>query len=213
MQAKDEGANYQGLDQTDDSEQGQFVDQLTAEAIEYIHGTAKDEVLSAVTDTDNTGAAIGATTYKITAGLLDKHKKEGMAMDIEMDVVMGVATEVIDMLAEILEATQPDAIGNGQKLREDALLQAMMMHTEKFEGDDRAKEEAEVMLRGMVQDGTADKAFNYVNKRAAEEGVNTNDMQRQGNTLLADSGYSQNRNAQQERPVAAGVRQGLMEQS
>lgn len=183
---------------------GELLTQLIAEAVDYIHGKAREQVIEKLTASQNTSETISAITYKLTRGLLEKHKEQGMAMDIEMDLAMGLATEVIDMQMEILERIKPDLGPQAQKIREDALLRTMMIHAEQMEGNPDAKADAETMLRGFIQDGTADTAFGYMNKRAAQEGLSTEDMIRTGNKAVEQMvGGGQT-------PVAAGVQQGLM---
>ncbi len=183
---------------------GELLTQLIAEAVEYIHDKARDQVVEKLTASENTSETIAAITYKLSRGLLEKHKEQGLAIDIEMDLAMGLATEIIDMQLEILERIRPDLGAQAQKLREDALLRTMMIHAEQMEGNPDAKADAEVMMRSFIQDGTADTAFNYINKRAAQEGLNTDDMIRTGNKAveqMVGGGPA---------PVAEGVQQGLM---
>lgn len=187
-----------------DTPDADFTNQLIAEAIDYIHGKAKTEIVDLLTKTEDTSGTMGAMAFKITKGLLDKHKDAGMAMDIEMNVAMGLATEVIDMQLEILERVQTETPFDPQRLREDSLIKAITMYGEQFEDDPEAKEAASTMLRGMIQDGTTDKAFGYINKRASQEGANLQDMKRQGMGLLET-------NAPQKTPMAEGVQRGLME--
>ncbi len=183
---------------------GELLTQLVAEAVDYIHGKARDQVVEKLTASENMSETIAAVTYKLTRGLLEKHKEQGLAMDIEMDLAMGLATEVIDMQMEMLERIRPDLGEQSQKIREDSLLRTMMIHAEQMEGNPDAKADAETMMRGFIQDGTADVAFQYMNKRAAEEGLSTEDMIRTGNKAveqMVGGGPT---------PVAAGVQQGLM---
>lgn len=186
-----------------DTPEAEFTNQLIAEAVEYIHEKNIDGVVKLLTESKDTADTMGALAYKVTKGLIDKHKKAGMAMDIEFNVAMGLATEVIDMELEILDKIQKDPLYDPQRLREDALMHAIVMYGEKHQDDPEAKEASQTMLRAMMMDGTTDQAFSYVNKRAAQEGVNINDMKRQGMGMLEQSGPQKN-------PVAEGVQRGLM---
>jgi hypothetical protein len=186
-----------------DPEQG-FLSQLIAEAVEYLHGRARKQVVRQLTAADNLSETMSAITYKLARGLLEKHKKQGMSMDIDMGLAMGLATEVIDMQIEMVERVAPERLGTDpQKLREDTLLRTMMMHAEQLKDDPAAQEEAQQLLRAFMQDGSADQAFSYVNQRAAQEGQNVEDMIRAGDSMARQVvGGGQ-------RPVAAGVQQGM----
>ena len=194
------------MGEDDGMQQQEFISQLTAEAVEYLHGRARKDVVRKLTQSTNTPETMGAITYKLARGLLEKHKKAGMSMELDMGVAMGVATEIIDMQVEMLERVAPDKLGDPQKTREDALLRTMLLHAEQLGDDPAAKEEAQQMLRGFMQDGTVDQAFGYVNQRAAQEGVSVDDMMLAGNKLAAQAvGGGQ-------KPLAQGVQQGLMNQ-
>ena len=179
-----------------------LVDQLVAESVEYIYGREFDNVTSLLRNSKDTSGTIAALTFKTVKGVLKK-KKDQLDLDIEMDTAMGVATEVIDMQLEILEKVQPDAVMDPQKIREDSLTRAMVMYGEQFNDDETARSDAQVMLRRMMNEGVTDQAFNYVNKRAKDTGLNTNDIMRTGGEVLA-------RQAPQQTPLAGGIRQGLM---
>lgn len=184
-----------------------FINSMVAEAVDYVHGENRDKVVELLAKSDDTSGTIGAITYKLTRGLIEKHKKAGLALDIEMDTALGVATEIIDMLMEVQERVQEDHSYDPQKIREDALLHVMTQHSETLSDDDVSRQDAAVMLRGMMQGGEVDQAFDYVNKRAKAEGINPQDMMRQGTELAKQASAAA---APQKKPVAAGVQQGLM---
>ena len=125
-------------------------------------------------------------------------------MDITMDMAMGLATGIIDMLMEIQERINPGMSENTntQRLREDTLLKTTMLHGEQMGDAPETKEEAQSMLRGLMEDGTVDRAFGYVNRRANEEGLNVDDMMRRGNEMLTG----------QRRPVTGAIEEALMPQ-
>jgi len=185
-----------------------FISQLTAEAQEYIFDTAKEEVRDAITNTENSAEAIGATTYKVTKGLLDKYKKVGISLEADMSHALALGTEITDMLVETVQAMQPEAILNPDKLREEALMRATVMHGEDIEklDDPEAKEEAQVMYANMMDDGTVDQAMGYVNSRSADLGLNTNDMMRTG--VEQGTKFAQDTMAAKD-PLAEGIAKGL----
>jgi hypothetical protein len=182
-----------------------FLNQLTAEAAEYIHDTAKDEVLEVLSNTDDTAATIAATTYKITRGLLERHKDVGLSLEADLSHALALGSEVTDMLVEIVEVTQPNAAFDPQRLREESLLRATVMHGEEVEkrDDPDEKDAARVMYTMMMQDGTVEQGMNYVNKRSSEMGLNTNDMLRRG-----VEGHRKQQNPKKD-PLSAAVSNGV----
>ena len=130
-------------------------------------------------------------------------------------MAMGVATEVIDMQMELLGAVDKTINANPAKMREDALLYTMMQHAEMMADDPNAQSDAAVQLRGMMQDGSVDEAFGYINERSAEEGINVDDMIRRGDDLRsrAEEGRAAKSGpGPQMNPMAEGVQQGVQEQ-
>jgi len=185
-----------------------FIDQMTAEATMYIFDSARQEVLDAIINTENTAEAIGATTYKVTKGLLEKHKKVGLSLGADMSHAVALGTEVTDMLVDMVQAAQPNAILNPDKLREESLMRTTVMHGEDVEkiGDPEAKEEAQVMYASMMQDGTVDQAMGYVNSRASDLGLNTNDMMRTG--VEQGSKFAEDTAAAKD-PLKEGIAKGI----
>lgn len=177
-----------------------LLNQLVAEAVDYIHGTAREQVVKQLSNADDTSETMAAITYKTAEGILSRYKKKGL--DAELDLAMGLATEVIDMQMEILERINPGvAETNQQRLREDALLRTIVIYAENQEDTPEVQAQAKEMLASFAQEGAVDTAFNYVNNRAAQDGLNVDDMIRRGNDMAAQAvGGGQ-------RPVAAGIEQ------
>jgi hypothetical protein len=203
-----------------DAEQQELLSQMVAEAVDYIHGKARGEIINQLDNAVDVSETMAAITYKTTRGLLERHKKQGMSMEMDMSLAMGLATEVLDMQVEMWERMNPETQMDTQRLREDALLRTLMAHAENVGDDPAAKEEAAMMLRGFMQDGSVDQAFGYVNQRAANDGLDIEAIIRAGNQMLtrnhAEDPQMQSRRARataQPTPMAAGVQQGLMAQA
>jgi len=181
--------------------QRDLLDQMVAEAVDYIHGKARTQVVEQLRNSTNTSETIAAITYKVSRGIIERHKQDGMAMDIGMDFAVGLAAEIIDMQIEMMERINPGFAENSnmQRVREDAMMRAITLHGEQVEDTPENREEASVMLRGMMQDGTADKAFGYVNNRADQDGLNVDDMMRRGNEQTTG----------QRKPLTGAIRAGL----
>lgn len=203
-----------GMFPDDGTVDADFLNMLSAEAIEYIHGTSKDEVVDVLTNTDDTAQAVGAAAYKITKGLMTKHKPDALSLEADMSHATALATEVTDMLIEVVEAAQPNAALDVNKLREEALLRAVVMHGEDVDksADETTREEAQAIYATMMQNGEVDEAYSYVNRRSQELGINTADTERKGiqqGIKWAESSAS----VFNKKPVAEGVQQGLEAQA
>ena len=179
---------------------------MVAEAVEYVHVKNPEGVVKALNSAEDTAQTIGAITYKITRGLLEKHQKQGLTFDVDMDLAMGLATETVDILTEVAERVNPNANMGTDKLKHDALLHATALHGEQYtkeHGDtEQTRTEARTQMRDYMQQGATDVAFDYINKRAESEGLNTNDMMRAGNKVLTGG----------KKPLASAVEQGVQTQ-
>jgi len=190
----------------DGSVDSDFLNMLSAEAIQYIHEDATKQIVEVLTNTGDTAEAVAATTYKITKGLMDRHKPEAISLEADLNHAMALGAEVTDMLIEVAQAAQPDAQLDVEKLREEALLRATVMHGEDVEArnDPEAKQEAAVMYAGMMEDGTVDEALSYADTRSVELGLNTNDTMRKG----IEEGTKFGAQTLKKAPVAEGVSEG-----
>lgn len=199
-----------GMFPDDGTVDADFLNLLSAEAIEYIHDTSKDQVVNVLTNTDDTAAAVGATAYKITKGLMTKYKPDAMSLEADMSHATALATEVTDMLIEVVEATQPNAAMDVDKIREEALMRAVVMHGEDVDknADETTREEAQAIYANMMADGSVDEAFGYVNKRSQELGINPNDTERKG--IQGGLDWVKNHpNFMQKKPLAQSVAEGV----
>lgn len=164
----------------------ELMNQMIAEAVDYVHGRARDQIVKQLGNAKDTSETMAAITYKTAEGILRKYKGKGL--DAELDLAMGLATEVIDMQMEILERVNPNVVNtNQQRLREDALLRTITMYAENLEDTPETQAQAKEMLASFMQDGSVDTAFGYVNRRAKEEGLNVDDMIRRGNAMAMDA--------------------------
>ncbi len=109
---------------------------------------------------------------------------------------MGVATETIDMLVEIMEAMGIKL--NPEEIGEESLMKMVLLHMKAVEGDPEQKAAAQELLASLAEDGTVDETMAHINGKAS---ASPEEMQAAGAQM----------GAPQRKPVAAAVQQGLME--
>ena len=168
-----------------DPREAELVETMIMDAMEYIHGKGSQEIVKALETSTDTSASMAAIAYKVVKGVADKNAK-GARVDMDIDMLMGVATEAIDMVTEVATAANQLMPGsNVTQLKEDTLLRLTALHGEQLEGKEgftpEQKDAASVDLRDYMSDGGTQKAFDYVNGRAKAEGLNPQDMMRAGN--------------------------------
>ena len=87
---------------------------------------------------------------------------------------------------------------NTDEMREETLLKTVMLHMKHVEGDPEQKAAAEELLIALSADGTMEQSMMHINEKAD---ASTEQMAAAGQQMAAP----------QPKPVAAGVRQGLMQ--
>lgn len=190
-----------------DPREVELVDNMRLDALEYIHGTAFEQIKDLLTKSKNPPDTMATIAYKAVRGVAEKNKATA-TIEMDMDMMMGVMTDTIDMVTEVAEAAGQVPPGtNVQQLKEDTLLKATVMHGEQVERTPENKAAAATDLRDYTADRGTDKAFNYVNQRAKAEGIDPQSMVRSGNELLYGSVNPV------EDKLKDGVKRGLMDQA
>lgn len=174
-----------------DPREAALVEDMIMDAMEYIHGKGSNEIVKSLENSTDTAATMAAISYKVVKGVADKRAKSAQ-VEMDMDMLMGVATEVIDMTTEVAQAAEQIIPGTNQtQLKEDTLLRLTALHGEQLEGEGgfapEMKEAAKTDMRDYMSDGGTQKGFDYINARAAEEGLNPKDMMRAGNEAALGS--------------------------
>ena len=174
-----------------DPREAELVEAMILDGMEYIHGKGSQEIVKALETSTDTSATMAAIVYKVVKGVADRNAKTSQ-VEMDMDMMLGVTTEIIDMTVEVAEAAQQIMPGsNVDQLKEDTLLRVTALHGEQLEGEDgftpEQKDAASRDLRDYMSDGGTQKAFDYVNNRAKAEGLNPQDMMRAGNEAALGS--------------------------
>jgi len=189
-----------------DPREAELVENMQMDVLEYIHGVGSKQIIKLLDESTNPSETMAVIAYKAVRGVAEKNKATAV-VEMDMDMMLGVTTDAIDMIAEVAEAAGQIYPGmNIQQLKEDTLLRVTVMHGEQVPRTSENKQRAATDLRDYVANG-ADKAFDYVNRRAEAEGVNPQTMARAGNQMLYGTATPV------EDKLKAGVKRGLMEQA
>lgn len=164
---------------------------------DYIHGPARDHIVQALTGAQGEELAeqVAAMAYRIVRESMDA--VEG-GEPLEIDVVLGVATETIDLLLEIV-----DALGvkySPDEMREETLLRMVALHMEQVGDDPEQKAIAEQALQEMMADGTYQEAMGAAEGMMRRSGVDPSAAVSQGEEMARGP----------RDPLAQGVSRGLM---
>lgn len=133
---------------------------------EHVFGKGEQGIVEACQEADDLGRVVGEIVFSLVREAAKQAEEAGAELD--MDILMGVATELIDDITELLEA---HGIELEQKMREYALLFAQQLYVENHQPSDEEREVAKQELAAAKQDGRVDQAVKYVQQRGMEEGV------------------------------------------
>lgn len=133
---------------------------------EHIFGKGAEGISKAVRDADDPGRVIGEITYALVKEAAKQVDERGL--ELTYDIVMGVATEVIDDITELMAAQGVEVT---DKQREYALLYAQQLHVQSSDPSEDERNAAKQSLKNMKQGGQVDKAVSYVQQRGMESGV------------------------------------------
>lgn len=190
-----------------DPREAELVENMRLDVMDYIFGRGSASIVKTLKNSTNTPLSMATIAYKAVRGAaIDR--KANATVDMDMDMMMGVTTDAIDMLTEVAQAANQILPGqNVQQLKEDTLLRTITLHGEQLEkeGGDKGfspemQEAAATDLRDYMSDGGTQKAFDYINNRAKNEGLNPYDMMRAGNEQALGA----------RKPIAAEIKKGLM---
>jgi hypothetical protein len=170
-----------------------LVDRLSAQVEQRIHGPEREKILKRL-EQDPSADALAEFVYNTILSIDQQADNRGAPVDI--DVLMGVATETIDRLVEILEAMAVEF--DPDEMREETLLKIVMLHMKAVEGNPEEKAAAEELLLALTEDGTMQNSMDHVSGKAS---ASDEQMAAAGQSMLAPK----------QKPLSAGVQKGLMQ--
>lgn len=110
--------------------------------------------------------ALGETVFILVQEAAKQAEESGVPFDL--DTLMGAATQLIDDIADLMEA-------NGkpipEDIRGDALMMANQLYVESSEPTDDEREAAKMSLAEQQKDGSVNEAVSYVQERGAMNGA------------------------------------------
>lgn len=148
---------------------------------EYIFGAGEAGIVQALSGADDIGRVMGEITYSLVSEAGHQAEEAGAAM--VWDVLIGVATEVIDDLSELAMANDIEVTAKDQEY---ALLYAQQLYVESSDPSNEERQDAQMQLAEFQQSGELDEAVSYVQQRGAEEGADPFGVQSMGGGMMED---------------------------
>lgn len=133
---------------------------------EHLFGKGEQGVVQRMTESQDPAKTLGEIVFVMVKEAADQAGQAGR--DIDMDILMGVATELIDDISELMEAAGTPI---DEKARGDALLYAQQFYVESADLSEDDINAAKQSLASMHEGGEVDEAVSYIQQRGTEEGV------------------------------------------
>jgi hypothetical protein len=132
----------------------------------YLFGPGEQGVVDALQHADDPGRVLGEVVFSLVQEAVKQSKAQNN--DMSMDILLGVATELIDDITELMDA---HGMQLSQKDREYGLLYAQQLYVQNYNPTDDDREAAKAQLGQFQKNGALDTAVSYVQQRGAEAGA------------------------------------------
>lgn len=140
-------------------------EEISAGLITYIFGKGEQSISKQLMEAQELGDTIGQVTMTLVQEGMTQASSAGKELD--MDIIMGVATEVIDSLIQLADALKLD-VGDVEQLQAHSLIAAVNAYIMTASPTPEEREAAMFMLEQMEQDGTVDEGADQLDKLGAE---------------------------------------------
>lgn len=151
---------------------------MVAGVREYLFGEAEQRVRDQLRKAQDLPREIGALT--MTMCVEGSRQAQEAGVEVDMDIILGLATEVIDDLLAIAEAMGLIESADDDGLREDSLLAAVEAYLATSNAGPEEREAAMQMLAQMQGDGSMAEAAGTLAERGGARGVDPFADEQQG---------------------------------
>lgn len=152
--------------QVDEAAQTETFEAMVAGLRDYIFAAGEQGIVERMGSGDGEpGKLLGEIVYGLVKEGADQAEKAGKPID--WDMMMGVATQLIDDIVDLMGAHGMEI---APKDKEFALLYAQQLYVEQQQPDDEQRNAAKQDLAQLKQNGDVDTATKYVQMRGQEAG-------------------------------------------
>lgn len=157
-----------GNKQAQDDGQATF-EKMTAALIKHIFGAGEQGIREQLQSSQDLPKDIGTLAYT----LVEQGSKQAAEarVDLDLDIVFGVATEVIDSLMQLAEAIGVLESADDQDVREQSLIYAVNAYLALAKPGPEEREAAMQMLEQLSQSGEVDQAAKTLQEVGKKAGV------------------------------------------
>lgn len=168
----------------------QTFETMVAGLLEHLYGPAEKATLKQLKSAKNPATEAGNITFLLVQEAA--HQAEAAQIEFDMDMLFGVATEIIDSLLKMCQAGKVK-IADEEDFRAQALITAVNAYAASAPAGSEEQEQAKAMLAEMQQSGMVQEGASELQRLGAKHGVDP---------------FAQP--APKKNAMAQGVQQGLM---
>lgn len=147
----------------------QTVEEMSAGLIKHIFGKGEQGIREKLRTAQDIPREVGALAFTLVDAGADQAEKAGREFDIDM--LMGVATEVIDSLLQMVEAMGLIESADDDDLREESLMYAIEAYIATGQPSPEDIEAAKMMLSQMADSGDVDEAERQISAMGQKRGM------------------------------------------
>jgi hypothetical protein len=150
-------------------EEQKVVDAMIEGLKEHIYGPAENDMVKMLKGSQDVGQDIGAATLALVQSAAEQATQAGVEFDLDM--LMGVASEIIDSLLRMAEAVGVIESAEDDGLRGDAMMAAVHGYIATLEPGSDEREAAQQLLQQMQDGGMVAEAEQTVAEMGARKGI------------------------------------------
>jgi hypothetical protein len=147
----------------------EVVETMVAGLKEHIYGPAEADMVKMLKQSQDVGQDIGAATLALVQSAADQATQSGIEFDLDM--MMGVASEIIDSLLSMAEAVGVIESADDDGLRGDAMMAAVHGYIATLQPGSDEQEAAKQMLQQMQDSGMVAEAEQTVAEMGKRKGI------------------------------------------
>jgi hypothetical protein len=155
------GAPQNGAPESDEA----LFEEITAGLTEHIFGKGEQGISQQLLEAQDLGDTIGAITMSLVTEGMRQASEAGNELDI--DIILGVATEVIDNLIQLADALGVE-IQNLEELQKHSLIAAVNDYIMTANPSPEEREAAMFMLQQFEADGAIDEGADELDAMGAQ---------------------------------------------
>lgn len=147
----------------------EIFEQIVAGLIKHIFGKGEEGIKAKLRESQDLPRDIGSLTFTMVEQATLQAKDAGVELD--MDILMGVAAEIIDSLLQLAEAIGLIETADDDDLREESMMSAVEAYITMANPSEEERQAAQQLLDQMSESGEVDEAASVIQQIGKKRGI------------------------------------------